>query len=356
MPLPMVATVDDIRSLVEYLKNKPTGALLAEVKAAVARTVLDARKIPAYISWGIIGKDDSRIKLAPRGWELARKQRSEPEIYTDILNEITPYRSVLEWAFHQGLEEITAVDIAAHWHEHHSAAIGTDSDAIIKSQAVSFCHVCEAANIGKLTIGRRGQATRLTINREELQKFIEAGPTTPPWSESQQREKVISTLDKMPQMASEPKNDEYRIPAPQAPEKLRIFISHGKNMEIVEQVKTVLDLSDIESEIAVAEETTAIPVPEKVFGAMRRCQAGIIIVSVQEDRTDNEGNFAINENVLIEVGAAFVLYDKRVVLVWDKRLPIPSNLQGLYRCEFEGHELGWGSGMKLLKAIQQFKK
>jgi hypothetical protein len=121
-------------------------------------------------------------------------------------------------------------------------------------------------------------------------------------------------------------------------------------MAIVDQVQTMLGLADIDSEVAEEEETTAIPVPAKVFDAMRRCRAGIIVVSV-----DNEEK-TINQNVLIEIGAAFVLYERRVVLVWDKRLPVPSNLQGLYRCEFEGDELTWSAGMKLMKAIQQFKR
>ena len=110
------------------------------------------------------------------------------------------------------------------------------------------------------------------------------------------------------------------------------------------------------SEVAEDEETTAIPVPEKVFAAMRRCQAGIIIVSADDADRDSGGAFTINQNVLIEIGAAFVLYDRKVVLVWDKRLTVPSNLQGLYRCEFEGAEFSWTAGMKLMKAIRDFRK
>jgi len=118
----------------------------------------------------------------------------------------------------------------------------------------------------------------------------------------------------------------------------------------------MLGLADFQSEVAVKEESTAIPVPEKVFSAMRQCTAGIIIVSVEEGRKDAGGNYALNENVLIEIGAAYVLYDRRIVLLWDRRLPVPSNLQGLYRCEFEGEELSWSAGMKLMKAIQGFKE
>ncbi len=126
-------------------------------------------------------------------------------------------------------------------------------------------------------------------------------------------------------------------------------------MDLVDQVQTMLGLADIQSEVAVKEETSAIPVPEKIFSAMRRCTTGIIVVSVDETRKDKDGKYTINENVLIEIGAAFVLYDKRVVLLWDKRLSVPSNLQGLYRCEFEGSELSWSAGMKLMKAIRGFK-
>jgi hypothetical protein len=60
--------------------------------------------------------------------------------------------------------------------------------------------------------------------------------------------------------------------------------------------------------------------------------------------------------VLIKIGAAFVLYDRRVILLWDKRLEVPSNLQGLYRCEFEGDKLEWADGMKLMKGIGSFKQ
>jgi len=44
----------------------------------------------------------------------------------------------------------------------------------------------------------------------------------------------------------------------------KVFISHGKNMAIVEQVKDILGLYDIDYEVTVEEETTAIPVPQKV--------------------------------------------------------------------------------------------
>ncbi len=51
-----------------------------------------------------------------------------------------------------------------------------------------------------------------------------------------------------------------------------------------------------------------------------------------------------------------MLYDQKVVLLWDKRLKVPSNLQGLYRCEFDGDELTFSAGTRLAKAVKGFKR
>lgn len=135
----------------------------------------------------------------------------------------------------------------------------------------------------------------------------------------------------------------------------KVFISHSKNMDVVEQVKEILGLYDINFELAVEEETTAIPVPDKVLDAMRRCTAGVMVVTADE-QSKSGNDYTINNNVLIEIGAAFVLYNKRVVLLWDKRLRVPSNLQGLYRCEFEGSELSFAIGTKLAKSVKNFRQ
>lgn len=135
----------------------------------------------------------------------------------------------------------------------------------------------------------------------------------------------------------------------------RVFISHGKNKRVLEQVKTMLEFGKYPNEVAVETETTAIPVPDKVLDAMRRCNAGIIIISADEQEKLEDGHYGINQNVLIEIGAAFVLYDRKVVLLVDKRVNLPSNLQGLYRCEYQGEELSWEAGLKLQQAITNFR-
>jgi hypothetical protein len=368
MALPLKTTRDDVQKVVNYFKTKPTGATLTEAQAALNKQLFDRRKVSAYRAWGVLSKDGDRYKLTPRAWDFARKPDTERDFYRQILDSNTAYRSAIEWMYHQGFDSVTVVDIAAHWHEHHASALGAEAkDDSIRDNAISFFHLCEGAGLGKLVIGRGGHPTRLTIDRDELKRYIEAGPSAPPWTE--EAEKVTEEEAAEEEATEGDESDRAEVdaedstvpqpespPAPVVAEPLRVFIAHGKNMEIVEQVQTMLGLSDIENEVAEEEETAAIPVPDKVFSAMKRCRAGIICVSVDEGHKADDSSYSVNENVLIEIGAAFVLYDRRVVLLWDKRLPVPSNLQGLYRCEYEGDELTWSAGMKLMKAIQGFKK
>ena len=44
-----------------------------------------------------------------------------------------------------------------------------------------------------------------------------------------------------------------------------------------------------------------------------------------------------------------------VILLVERGVTLPSNLQGLYRCDFEGDRLEYESTMKLLKTFSQFR-
>lgn len=137
----------------------------------------------------------------------------------------------------------------------------------------------------------------------------------------------------------------------------RVFITHGKQRAVVAQIKELLTFGSFEPVVSVERESTAIPVPEKVFEDMRSCGAGVLHVGAEGKYLDKDGHehAKLNDNVLIEIGAAMALYGKRMILLVEKGVALPSNLQGLYRCEFEGDKLDYESTMKLLKTFNQFR-
>jgi hypothetical protein len=141
------------------------------------------------------------------------------------------------------------------------------------------------------------------------------------------------------------------------PKNNRVFISHGKQKTIALQIKELLSFGNFDPVVSVDREATAIPVPEKVFEDMRSCGAGVIHVGAEGKYLDKDGNehTKINDNVLIEIGAAMALYGKKVILLVERGVSLPSNLQGLYRCDFEGERLDYDATMKLLKTFSQFR-
>ncbi|MDQ1061306.1 putative nucleotide-binding protein [Stenotrophomonas sp. SORGH_AS282] len=144
---------------------------------------------------------------------------------------------------------------------------------------------------------------------------------------------------------------------PVDPSSNRVFITHGKSRAIVNQIKELLQFGNFEPVVSVERESTAVPVPDKVFHDMRECTAGVIHVNSEGEMLDSEGNkhVHLNHNVLIEIGAAIALFNKRVILLVQKGVALPSNLQGLYRCEYEGDKLDYDATMKLLKTFNEFR-
>jgi predicted nucleotide-binding protein len=137
---------------------------------------------------------------------------------------------------------------------------------------------------------------------------------------------------------------------------LRVFITHGKDKQIVGQLKEILTFGKFVPVIAVEHETVSKPVPEKVMEDMRSCFAAVIHVDAEEELLDSTGSKSqkINDNVLIEIGAAMALYNRNFVLLVEKGIRLPSNLQGLYRCDYDGDKLDYEATMKLLKAFNEF--
>lgn len=137
----------------------------------------------------------------------------------------------------------------------------------------------------------------------------------------------------------------------------RVFVTHGKNKEIAAQIKELLTFGSFHPVISVEQETVSKPVPDKVMDDMRSCSAAIVHVGSELKLLDPTGkeHTILNPNVLIEIGASMALYGRRFILLVEKGVTLPSNLQGLYEVRYEGDKLDYEATMKLLKAFNDFK-
>ena len=138
----------------------------------------------------------------------------------------------------------------------------------------------------------------------------------------------------------------------------RVFITHGKNRNLVEPVKKLLEYGELLPVISVERQSVSKPVPEKVMDDMRSCGAAIIHVDADSTITDRDSgveHVLLNPNVLIEIGAAMAHYGKRFILLVRDGVKLPSNLQGLYEVRYAGETLDASSTIRLLEAIKDIK-
>ena len=351
MSIPIRTTIDDVNAVCAYLITKPTGATLAEAKAVVNKRHLDGRKLAALKFWDLIDDEGNKMKITDRGRRLVRDSgSSKSEVLGEVVRRVPQYLSVVERVVHRHEETISATEVAAHWHEHFRGEV-SDSDKILNDQAVCFFQIAQGADLGTLTIGRKSMPTRFDFDSETVRTFVE-GQSNP----LQQENFDVKDPDMADSQGEIDQDPNHGLMDSTTITGNRVFITHGRNRKILEQVKELVAYGKFEPVVAMEHETAAKPVPKKVMDDMRKCKAAVIHVSAEGVLYDEEGNKVpqVNENVLIEIGAAMALYDSKFVLLVEEGLNLPSNLQGLYECRYEGDELNMPATMKLLKAFSEF--
>jgi predicted nucleotide-binding protein len=125
-----------------------------------------------------------------------------------------------------------------------------------------------------------------------------------------------------------------------------IFVAHGKNRKPLEQLKSLLAELGVPFKVAVDEPHAGRPVGEKVASMMRdECSSAICIFSADERflREDEDGNqtevWRPSENAVYELGAASVLYGRRIILFKEDKVTLPSDFRDIGHITFKNDEI-----------------
>src|SRR5205085_10456988 len=170
--LPLLATANDVRGVVQYLRKRPEGVTLSEAIDAIKKQVFEPAKIAAYEALNLIEQEGNLLKLTPLGWDLARSLEPETRAFCAILGRIEPYHSALVWAQRRQLDYLIHPDVAAYWREHHPQVLGINTPKMIEANVGCFFQLCQAAALGTNIIGKKGQPTRLRFDREALAAYV----------------------------------------------------------------------------------------------------------------------------------------------------------------------------------------
>ena len=331
--LPTLATPGDVREAVQYLKKKPAGVSVVEALNDSKRRVFEPRKVAAYESWGLVERRGSRLHLSDSGWEFARRLAPEAEAYRDLLGADPVYRAALEWMHRQQADLVTHADLAGYLSGPHGPLADASAGKTLEGGIVCFFHLCQAAELGTVTIGKRGQPARLRVEREELAAWAARGRSTR--GAGRARLKSLSAAE-----GAREGTDDSDAPA------LRLYVSCGSPAApVVGELRRTLELVEIESRVCERAHPggRAAPLAAEAAALMRGCDAGLLVVTREECE---------RERLLVEAGAACALYAGRVLILCEEGVELPSALGDLPRFTFRRGGLDWEVGLELLRAVK----
>lgn len=338
--LPMMATPNDLRDLIRFLRQRPDGVSIVEAMEEIKRRILDARKIFAYEQWGIIERQGDWLRLSSLGWEFSEKLALEADLFRQILDRIGPYRAVLEWVYQQRLGLIAQDEIAKYWQAKCPDHFESEHLRTNESYVISFLHICQAAELGTLTIGKRGQPARLRVEIEELERYLSS-------------EKIASSLIETEKMSVKKKREKNPTGFQSNFKKsLHLSLSLRNSCPYLPQLQQLISLFDFEVNIIDRDAPDIFRADSEKFDSIRRSDAGIIVLSQEDCLEGADGRLHPKAEAQMEISAAFLFYNRKLILIKDRRIDLPESWSEIQTCEVDEH-LDWNTGLQLAAILQQ---
>jgi hypothetical protein len=131
-------------------------------------------------------------------------------------------------------------------------------------------------------------------------------------------------------------------PIPAKAKANQIFVIHGKNKTPLEQLKKILaEPFNIPFKVAIDEPHVGRPISQKVKETMENCTSAIVIFTADEEYTNAKGEkvFRPSDNAVYELGAASILYDKKIVILKEDCVTLESDFSDLGHITFEKDRL-----------------
>jgi hypothetical protein len=137
---------------------------------------------------------------------------------------------------------------------------------------------------------------------------------------------------------------------------MQVFVAHGRTKKPLEQLKQILNEWQVPFVVAVDEAHAGRPISEKVADLMRSCTAGIFIFSADDEfkGADGEAIFRPSQNVIYELGAASLLYGRKIVVFKELGVTFPTDFSDLGWIEFQKDALD-AKAMDLLRELIALK-
>ena len=336
--LPLSATANDVRAVVQYLKGKAEGVTLAEAVDSLKKQIFEPEKIAAYEALGVVRREVNRLKLDALGWELARCLEPEADAFRALLDRIEAFRRVLDWAHGRRLDYLISSDVFDFWSDHCPQALGLNTPQVVEANVNCFFQLCQAAGLGTHIVGKKGQPTRLRLSHSELAAYATGA-----------REGCRPGA--APVVAVHARRIEAQTPPGERPS--RVLVVCDEPDAATNQLGTMLGLMDLPYSVSERRPAGGELLPRDLMAAMRLCDSAVILIAARHLAPGAEG---LKPEIGLELNVALTLYDDRVIILCDEEAAQSPALGGLDICPRRDGRLDWEAGLHIMRVVKGFAR
>ena len=136
-----------------------------------------------------------------------------------------------------------------------------------------------------------------------------------------------------------------------ANERTRLYLSLHEFSNEIALLQELLEIVGFECHITERLRQRNDQLSEKNFDALKNCATGIIVITEADCFADAAGNFILSPEIQMEVSAAYLLYDRRVILLKERGMEVPEYWKSIPSFDLENNQLDWQHGIALTKTI-----
>jgi hypothetical protein len=160
-----------------------------------------------------------------------------------------------------------------------------------------------------------------------------------------EREKLVRDVGQRPRSDEERAAQIKETPSPQPPPRElpaegskpgHLFIAHGSHNQSFEELKQILAEFRIPYKVATNESRAGQPVSKPVADVMNSCSAAVFVLTKDEEyiNKSTERVWRPNDRVIYELGAASVLFGRKIIMFVEDGIEFGTDLHDLERIAF----------------------
>ncbi|HVQ38233.1 MAG TPA: hypothetical protein VMS31_11910 [Pyrinomonadaceae bacterium] len=283
--MPVLTSANDVREFVQYLKRRSAGVVIAAELDRSRRRLFDENKIASYRALGITTEENGLLTLSPLGWEFAKRLEPEAQGFRNLLKRSTPYWSAVTWMHEKNLDVVTTTELQAFW-ESSVQFLEPGNTESMRAAAVSFFSLCQAAELGTVTLGKRGHITRLCLDHEEMTKLFERGS-----------EPGISQRREYPGDAGETANlaDLMSVSSVRPSRAaLKVLIIKGENKALLDLIRQTLEITGVESLTIERDWSTGLSLDNDLYQYASEYDVLLVLLDQDSFSEDEPGRYGLN--------------------------------------------------------------